>query len=131
MLIRIHTLKGLLERLFVRYGLALLADYLQEMAGDMVIGASKLDFLPLPLVSLRGTEPYNPNHGFGRKESKLKRALLALPFMVLAVVMLNALDLSEILPRFEEMSKGGVVQVDGASVPIIQTFYHVKAVDDL
>ena len=129
--IRLQTRTTLFDRLFVKYGLAALGDYLQEMAGDSTVGASKIDYHPLPLVSLRGTQPFNPSQGMGHEESKLKRALLALPFLVMSVIALNALDLTEVLPGMAASVVKGVAEIQGSSYPIMQTFYHIKGIDDL
>ena len=130
-LIRVQCRSGLLEGLFVQYGLAHLADFMQDMAGDMIVGAVQLDYLPLPVRSLRVTEPFNPRQGSGFKESKFKRAFLALPFLALAAATLSALDLTVVFPWVEATVKKGVVQVGDVSVPILKTFYHVKGVDEL
>jgi len=51
------------------------------MSCDMVLGALKLDYLPVPDRSLHGTMPFNPSQGLGKAESKLLRAVKALPFL--------------------------------------------------
>lgn len=52
---------------------------------DDFIGAERVEFLPLPARSLTGTMPFNPMQGTARYESRKKRALIALPLLVLAV----------------------------------------------
>lgn len=48
---------------------------------DMIIGAVRLDYLPVPEQSLLGTMPFNPSQGMGNEDSKLLRAAKALPFL--------------------------------------------------
>jgi hypothetical protein len=122
---------GRLDRLFVSYGMAHLSDFMPEMISGMMIGAVKLDFLPLPLASLRGKEPFNPAQGYGSKESKLRRALSALPFLMLVFAKLMVLDTNFLLPWAEEILENGAVEVGGEPVPIMRTFHRVKGVDDL
>jgi hypothetical protein len=52
----------------------------------MVVGAVKIDYLPVPDRSLRGTMPFNASQGLGHEESKLLRALKALPFFGITAV---------------------------------------------
>ena len=52
-----------------------------DINSDMTTGAVKLDFLPVPERSMRGNMSFNPSQGLGNAESKLKRAVKALPFL--------------------------------------------------
>jgi hypothetical protein len=54
------------------------------MNSDMITGAVQLDYLPVPERSLHGTMPFNPSQGLGKQESKLLRALKALPFLAIS-----------------------------------------------
>jgi hypothetical protein len=54
------------------------------MNSDMITGAVRLDYLPVPERSLHGTMPFNPSQGLGKQESKLLRALKALPFLAIS-----------------------------------------------
>jgi hypothetical protein len=47
----------------------------------MILGALTIDYLPVPDRSLHGTMPFNPSQGLGNTESKMLRALKALPFL--------------------------------------------------
>lgn len=51
------------------------------MSCDMVLGAVKLDYLPVPDRSLHGTMAFNPSQGLGKAESKSWRTVKALPFL--------------------------------------------------
>jgi hypothetical protein len=59
------------------------------MYRHLVIGAVKLDYLPLPDRSLRGTMPFNPSQGLSHGESKLMRAAKAVPFFGVAILALE------------------------------------------
>jgi len=56
------------------------------MTCDMVLGSVKLDFLPVPDRSLHGTMPFNSAQGLGHAESKLRRAVKALPFLAITAL---------------------------------------------
>jgi hypothetical protein len=56
------------------------------MNSDMIIGAVQLDYLPVPERSLHGTMPFNPSQGLGKQESKLLRAVKALPFLAITAI---------------------------------------------
>ncbi len=127
---RLNNMEGWASWLFVRFGLALLADFLQDMIGDFGIGAVKLDYLPLPRASLQGTNPFNPAQGFSRNETRLGRALRALPLLLILALALVTLDATVAFPWAEAVLERGVV-VEAGSVPIRRTFYHVQWLDDL
>jgi hypothetical protein len=71
--------------LFARYGLHYMSDFLENLTSDVVVGAIRIDYLPLPEGSLLGNMPFNPEQGEGHKENLLLRALLALPFLAVLV----------------------------------------------
>ncbi|KAK2882375.1 hypothetical protein FQN49_000430 [Arthroderma sp. PD_2] len=72
--------------IFSHYFLLSSRDVLIDWASDTYIGEERLDYLPLPQRSLQGTMPSNPEHGMGKHERMLKRALVALPFLGLLVL---------------------------------------------
>ena len=89
------------------------------------------DFLPIPEKSLKGTMPFNPQEGDTRTESNLKRALLALPFLVICFFVSFAMDPTIMIPQLIATVKKGTVNWETGSVPIQFRFYHIKALDDL
>jgi hypothetical protein len=82
---RVQALATWGHLLFARYGLNLMGDFLENINSDVTVGATAIDYLPLPEESLLGTMPFNPEQGQGHKESLLVRALLASPFLVIFV----------------------------------------------
>jgi len=48
------------------------------------IGAERVEFLPIPAMSTKGTMLFNPEQGITKTESRGRRALSALPLLVLA-----------------------------------------------
>jgi len=81
LLTRVQALATWAHVLFARYGLTVLGDFLENLGSNMAVGATLIDYLPPPEISLQGALPFNPEQGDGHKESFLVRALLALPFV--------------------------------------------------
>jgi len=84
--VRLFTLANRTARMVV--------DYLAPVNGgestqtEKYIAAEKVEFLPVPPRSLKGTMAFNPTQGSGQQEPRKPRAMLALPLLFLA---LNAL----------------------------------------
>ncbi|THY17079.1 FAD/NAD(P)-binding domain-containing protein [Aureobasidium pullulans] len=85
LLTRVQALATWGHALFAKYGLTILGDFLENLGSNMAVGATLLDYLPPPEVSLKGALPFNPEQGDGHKESFFRRALVALPFLGLFV----------------------------------------------
>ena len=83
---RLQALNGWFELLFVRFGMPIMGSLIADMASEIWVGASMLENLAPPKASLRGTLPFNPTQGQGQRESRVKRTLLGLPFLVLVFV---------------------------------------------
>ncbi|KEQ58673.1 FAD/NAD(P)-binding domain-containing protein [Aureobasidium melanogenum CBS 110374] len=79
----VHALATWAHALFVRYGLSILGDFFEGLSSDMSVGATLIEYLPPPEISLVGHMPFNPEQGQGHKENLFFRALLASPFLVL------------------------------------------------
>lgn len=127
---RTSNMHGLTGRLFVRFLLPRLTEFIPEVTGSAMIGAAKLDFLPLPTVSLTGTKPFNPSQGVGLHESTLKRMLFALPLLALAFAAVHVMDARSTIPWASALRDGGVLQLETGSVPILRSFYGVRLLDD-
>ena len=133
-LTRIQALKGLKDRIMARFVIPNLGDHLVDMQSDTYIGAVRLNYLPTPPRSLNTLMPFNPEQGLSKEESKIKRFALALPFLgiaYLAYVHIQQKSFHDILPTLADAVQNGTIQWDTGSVPIRESFYGVKAVDDL
>lgn len=101
---------------------------------DMVTGAAKLDYLPLPERSLRATMPFNPSQGLGKNESKARRAVKALPFLgitLLAVYFMWGVALEPVIARAVDIFENGVVSEIGRPgfVQPLRTFTGIDFID--
>lgn len=83
---RIQALKSWPHRAFVKYILRHVGDARADEICDTAVGAERIQYLPLPLRSLEGNMPFNPEHGIARHESKLRRFFVAICAMLLGLV---------------------------------------------
>lgn len=129
-LARAQNMHGLVSRLFVNYVLPRLTEYVPEIMGHAMIGATKLDYLPLPMASLTGTKPFNPSQGEGFHESRLKRMAFALPLFLLALAAGWVMNAEPALEWAKALRDSGTLQLPTGSVSILRTFYHLRNFDD-
>jgi hypothetical protein len=100
----------------------------------MVIGAVKLDYLPVPKRSLQGTMRYNPSQGLGHTESKLRRAARGLPFLgitIAALYFMWGVCLGPAIERVGEIMEKGVQNNVGETLHVdaLQSFYGIEFLD--
>lgn len=128
---RLQALKGFKERLTVFCIMPNAGDILLDMHGDMLIAATKLDYLPLPERSFAGTMPFNPEQGIGKGESILYRALLALPFLALSALAFNRMDASHVIPEEIGQMLRTRTGWDADSLTLSKNFYRVEWLDNM
>ncbi|KAF9766742.1 hypothetical protein IL306_000815 [Fusarium sp. DS 682] len=126
---RLQALQGTFERVFFRFLLPRLGDFLADMGSNIFVGAPMLEYLPPPKASLGGTMPFNPTQGEDKKESKVKRALVALPLLGLFYLATRVLDVTESAPWALQMLETGKVSLDTHPVPIRRAFYNINWLD--
>jgi hypothetical protein len=71
----------------VEHMFSILGDVQTNLISDRHIGADCIEFLPIPLLSTRGTMPFNPTQGVTQFESRVQRAVFALPMLVIPLVL--------------------------------------------
>jgi 2-polyprenyl-6-methoxyphenol hydroxylase-like FAD-dependent oxidoreductase len=81
---RLQLMKTPFDRFLLTYCMPRMGDFLADLISEIFVGAEMLDYLPPPPASLSGTMPFNPVQGVGQKESKMRRALLALPLFAMS-----------------------------------------------
>lgn len=131
-LTRIQALKGLRERITAYYVVPYAGDYLVDLSSEAWVGATLLNYLPPPPRSLNSHMPFNPEQGLDKQESERYRAIVALPFLIMAILC------SHIVRGLIPYESGGAILQSGkivwgqsSSIPILERFYHVKILDDL
>ncbi|KAG9231787.1 hypothetical protein BJ875DRAFT_105864 [Amylocarpus encephaloides] len=84
-LTRVEALASLAHKIVALYVVPNAGDFFADLTCDAMVGAEMLDALPTPPRSLKATMPWNPESGVGKHESKLHRALRALPLLVVFI----------------------------------------------
>jgi hypothetical protein len=133
-LTRIQALKTFADKITALYIAPNAGDFLADLIADITVGSIKIDYLPPPERSLDAPMPFNPELGLTNLESKLKRMLLALPFLGLTVLAVQHIHLDlvkQLRPFTAEILKAGKIEWDSSSIDIRETFYHIKFVDDI
>ncbi|KAL2132247.1 hypothetical protein VTI74DRAFT_4042 [Chaetomium olivicolor] len=127
---RVQNLHGLGSKLFVRFALPQLSEFLPELMAESTIGATKLDYLPLPIASLTGTMPFNPTQGEGLHESRLKRLVFALPLLAMGLTAGWVMNAAPAMPWAATVRDSGRLDLGVEVVPILRRFYQHRGFDD-
>ncbi|KAL2255542.1 hypothetical protein VTK26DRAFT_3160 [Humicola hyalothermophila] len=130
-LARAQNIHGPIANFFVHFVMPRMTEMLPSLMENLLIGAAKLEFLPLPMASLTGTQPFNPTQGEGFRESKLKRMAFAFPLLGLAVAALFTMNATPSLDWAQEYRNNGTVVLAAGTVPIRQSLYHIPQLDGL
>ncbi|KAH6855970.1 hypothetical protein B0I37DRAFT_395815 [Chaetomium sp. MPI-CAGE-AT-0009] len=130
LLARSHNMHGLSSYL-VRLLLPYMSEFVPELMGNAIIGATKIDYLPLPMASLTGFKPFNPSQGDGQRESKFKRMVFALPLLALFFIAGWVMNANPALEGARDLLDSGVLRLASGDVPILRSFYQIPALDDL
>ncbi|KAF2023177.1 FAD binding domain-containing protein [Setomelanomma holmii] len=135
-LTRMHALKTWKDRLFAFWILPFAGDTFTNLNCDMVLGAVKLDYLPVPERSLHGTMPFNASQGLGQSESKLLRAFIALPFLFITMVashFMLGIALPSMLTRIGDILEHGVANNIGTPgvVKPLQSLFGIDFLTDI
>ncbi|KAK4466004.1 hypothetical protein QBC42DRAFT_103460 [Cladorrhinum samala] len=126
---RLQALQRFSQRAMVRYAFPYLGDYLANMQAERFVGAELISFLPIPRRSVSATMPFNPTQGDCREESKLRRAALALPFLLLFYLAKTLMDPAPFIPWATEILHHKTVPWSDA--PVMTRFYHLEWLDEL
>ena len=131
-LTRIQALKGVKEQIIAHFGIPYGGDYLADTVCGTWIGATLLSFLPPPPRSLNANMPLNPPQGLIRNGKMLRRAIVALPFLLMSIACFYVLI--RLIP-FEQIDlmlhSGKIVGGKSSSFRIREKFYHVTILDNL
>lgn len=119
---RVQALATFGHSIFANYGINVLGSFLGDLASDISVGAPLLDFLPPPELSLKGHLPFNPEQGSGHKESLLKRALFALPFLAIAGYGCNVLSSSGALAGVGNVANSNATIAGFDVLPAVEHF---------
>jgi hypothetical protein len=82
--VRFFTMASRTARILLKYLAPLVGG--ETAQSEKYIAAERIEFLPIPPRSLTGTMAFNPTQGYGKKEFRKPRAVLALPLLLLAAI---------------------------------------------
>jgi hypothetical protein len=109
------------------------SDFLADLLCDAMVGAELIESLPPPPRSLEGTMPYNPELGVGKHESKLIRALYALPLLLVLYGASRTMGVTvdTVVPVLAKGCQAGELALgDGQVVPVLSRYFGNKGIDD-
>lgn len=132
-LTRLETLTTLPNKIMALNIIPALGDFLSDITCDTMVGAELIESLPPPARSLKARMPWNQELGVGKHESKLIRALYALPLLLvlygasqtMGVTAESAIPLLGKAVGLGELSLG-----DGQVVPLWKSFFGVQGIDN-
>lgn len=133
-LTRIESLSNLPNMLLAIYGIPALGDFLSDITCDTMVGAELLDSLPPPARSLEATMPWNPETGVGKHESKLLRALYALPILLVlyGASQTMGVTVQRAIPVLVKARETGEVALGNGDVASLWSkFFGIKGLDDI
>ncbi|GLA28301.1 hypothetical protein AnigIFM63326_005872 [Aspergillus niger] len=135
-LTRKEALSGLKEKIIGLYLLPYLSQYLVDQTSATVVGAAKIDCLPLPLKSLECTMPYLDDDNSVPKEGNelWKRALSIVPFVSCYAAAQKTMGtfITQTGPFMLSLFAEGVWSAgNGEILNLSRPFYHIPFSDKL
>jgi hypothetical protein len=131
-LTRIEALATLADKIMALYAIPALGDFLTDVTCDSMVGAEIFNALPVPARSLTAAMPWNPESGVGKHESPSKRAMYALPLLVILYGSYRTMGavIGQLLPSIVANKElGKVVLVDDTVVSLCTRFFGIKYID--
>jgi hypothetical protein len=131
-LTRIEALATLPDKIMALYAIPALGDFLTDVTCDGIVGAEILNALPVPARSLTATMPWNPESGVGKHESRWKRAMYALPLLLILYGSYRTLGavISQLQPSIMANKElGKAVLDDDTVVSLCTKFFGIKYID--
>jgi hypothetical protein len=124
-LTRLETFSTLPNKIMALHVIPALGDFLADITCDAMVGAELIESLPPPPRSLTATMPYNPEMGVGKHESKLVRALYALPLLGILYGAHQTLGVTAAaaIPALGKASKIGELALGNGEVASLLTSY--------
>lgn len=129
-LTRLEALATTKDKLLVSWVLPYLGDLIADRSAKSTVGAELLDFLPEPTRSLEAPMPYNPNTGLGKEESKLLRALYALPLLLVLYACHQTMGATIDALVVPLTAPGTVSLSPGVVIPLDRTFFGLEGLDN-
>jgi hypothetical protein len=130
-LTRLEAFRTVPDRIAATYIIPHLGDFLADITCDGLIGAEMFETLPPPARSMNATMPWDSNMGIGNHESKLLRALYALPIIVFNYVATQTMSVTikTGLAVLNDASQTGLVLGEGNVIPVVTRYFGIESVD--
>ncbi|TKX19870.1 FAD-binding domain-containing protein 47 [Elsinoe australis] len=129
-LTRMHATQTFIHKFLAFYIFPYIGESLADLQADLFIASPMLDFLPPPQWSVEANCPFNPTQGVGKKEWRMIRLLLAIPFFLSFYFASTVLVADAILPSISKFSSDRLYQSGNFSFPLLDTFSHLPELDN-
>jgi hypothetical protein len=132
-LTRLEALNTMPLKIMALHVIPALGDFLADLTCDAMVGAELIESLPPPPRSLEARMPYNQELGVGKHESKLVRALYALPLLVIMYGAAQTMGptAAKVIPGLgKAVQLGELALGDGQVAPLWTRYFGVKGVDN-
>ena len=135
-LTRIEALAGLKEKIIGLYLLPYLSQYLVDQTSATIVGAAKIDRIPLPPKSLACTMPYLDDESsvFKQDNEVLKRAISTVPFACCYAAAQKTMGtlITRTVPFMVSLFAEGVWSAtNGEVLNLSKPLYHMSFLDKL
>lgn len=129
-LTRIEALANWPFKMMALHAIPVLGDFLSDLTCDALVGAEILESLPVPQRSLDATWGFDPESGIGKKESKLIRALYALPLLFIAYGCHQSMG-ATIGSLVGAVTEPGTIDLGaGIIAPLVSKFFGIASLDN-
>lgn len=131
-LTRIEALSDFSHKLMGLTLLPNLGTFIVDVTTDMIVGADKVDALPIPPRALTATMPWDPTKGVGKQEKKWQRALWALPLLLVLYGSKKTLldSLSQLQPALDAAIEAGKLTLEnGETFSLASRFVGIASID--
>lgn len=126
---RRESLQHPLDRSGFFYILPYLRTFFAYRTCKILIDSELVDSLPPPQRAFQGTMPHDSAPGMGKGESKLWRALYALPLLGFVVVAHNTMGAALAAMPVSDVLEGAVILDKGLKIPLCMKYTGWKPVD--
>ena len=128
---RHEAFRSWMNRFLTLYFVPYAGEFIANAWSNTIVGATKLDFLPRPKMTVGINMPYDVKRGIGKGESLWRRVLFAFPLIALccAANFTFNMTLSRIAPFLEKAMATGLTEGSFGTVSVRSDFSGIKGLD--
>lgn len=129
---RHEALRSWKHRFLTLYFIPYAGDWIADQWSNLIVGATKLDFLPRPKRSLGVNMPFGTEHGIGKGDVLWRRAVVALPLLAFCYAANSVLNstLAGVGPYLEKALASGLIEEPFGTVSVRSVFTGFAPLDD-